>query len=537
MANLSFQFSVTSIAKLISLNSLAILMSLAGSLLVLITTAPHGIGLSPDSVAYISVARNLSAGNGLTLYNAAPLIGYPPVYPVVLSLVELTLGLDPVEGARFVNALIFGLIIYLSGIFFRRHLVSPAFVLVGLASVTLSPVLFERSSFALSEPLFILWTLIFLLLLEGYLIKPSFKRLLLLGTFAGLASLTRHIGLSCAVTGAAAFLFLLKSPLRSKLFHFIVFGTISTLPLCAWAGRNFLLSGALLGHGSPSSSSFANGLSRALIHCLNWFFPVDFLAQRLDSVYELLLLAAASGYLIGVLWSPGKFVNEAKTAFGRIGPSMLFVGIYITMLVAISSIISVEEISDRFLSPVFVPVVLTILLLLKQYSVSAQRSFSLQKFGFAGSMSMTNLIVAILVAWLVLPTIRVAMIGRNLMHSGFDYSHVNWRASDTLKFMRECMLPNSDNLLVYSNSPDVIYIHTGASVSFSPRAKGYNSSEPRTPIASLAGSWPGSQTALLVWFDNTNRPYLYEVDELNEIADIAVLTKLADGAIYRVSAR
>ena len=120
---------------------------------------------------------------GLILYNSAPLSGYPPIYPVALSLIELTFGLDPVEGARFVNALLFGLIIYLSGIFIRRHLVSPSFVLIRLASVNTVPCPFRTSfiqRFRNRSSYF--WTLIFLLLLECCLNKRSVKLLLLLGT-------------------------------------------------------------------------------------------------------------------------------------------------------------------------------------------------------------------------------------------------------------------------------------------------------------------------------------------------------------------
>lgn len=535
MANLSFQFLKTALTKPRDQNPLAIIFALTGVLLVLLSTAPHGIGLSPDSVAYVSAARSLSAGTGLTLYNSSPLIGFPPLYPIALSLVELTLGLDPVDGARLANALIFGLIICISGIFFHRHLVSPSLVLVGLASVTFSPVIFERVLFALSEPLFILWVLLFLLLLENYLYKRSVKHLFLLGTLAGLASLTRYIGLSCAVTGAAAILILQDSSLRSKLYHLILFGAVSTLPLCAWAGRNYLLSGALLGHGSPSDSSFANSLARAAVYGLNWFFPVDFLADRLESVFTLILIAMVSGYIIGVLWSPQKVVNEVTTAFRRLGPSMLFMGTYTVMLVTISSLISVENIGDRFMSPVYVPTVLTILTLLKQYSGAKDGIIPNRFFCLAGRLTKANLVFALLVAWLVIPSYRVAMTSRQHMLTGLDYTHVKWRESDTLNFFRESLLPLADNLLIYSNHPDVIYIYTGASVSFSPRAQGYNSNEPRRPVASIASSWPSSSSAFLVWFDDSNRPYLYEVDELNTIADIDVVARLADGTIYQAS--
>lgn len=537
MADLSPQFAKTGIAKLLNLNTLGILFSLAGFLLVVISTSPHGIGLTPDSVAYVSAARSLSAGNGLTLFDSSPLTLFPPVYPVALSLAEFVSRLDPVEGARYANALFFGLIIYLSGIFFRRHLGSPAFVTVGLASVTLSPVLFERASFALAEPLFILWSLLFMLVLENYLERRSVKLLLLLGFLAALASLTRYIGVSFAATGIAAILFLLKSPLRSKLTHFILFGTVSVLPLCAWVGRNYILSGMLTGSRDSSSTSIAHSLGRAMVYFSSWFFPVEFLADRLESVFTLLLIAAVSGYLIGVLWSPRSIVNGAKTAFGQVGPLMLFVGVYTTVLVAITFLIYIDDISDRFLSPVFVPTVLIILFLLKQYTHGKEGFFSYRLFGFAGSLSKSNLIKSLLVAWLMFPSYQVALISSQLMNTGLDYSHVDWRESDTLNFVREHLLPLADDTLVYSNHPDVIYIYTGASVSFAPRAQGDNLSKLRRPVTSITGSWPGSPSALLVWFDNTHRHYLFKVDELNQIADIAVVARLADGAVYHVSTK
>ena len=197
---------------------------------------------------------------------------------------------------------------------------------------------------------------------------------------------------------------------------------------------------------------------------------------------------------------------------------MLFAGIYTTMLVAMTLMTAVEGIGDRYMSPVFVPTVLSILTLLRLYTRGPESFVSFRLVGFAGSLGKSNLVMAILVAWLILPSYRVATLGSQLMQTGLDYSHVDWRESDTLNFVRERLLPLSDGIPVYSNHPDVIYIYTGASVSFVPRAQGDTPGEPRRPVASIDGSWPGSPSALLVWFDNTHRHYLYEVDELNRIA-------------------
>ena len=52
-----------------------------------------GIGISPDSVAYIMASRQLSQGQGLTLIGAhggqVPLTHFPPLYPLVLSFLSL----------------------------------------------------------------------------------------------------------------------------------------------------------------------------------------------------------------------------------------------------------------------------------------------------------------------------------------------------------------------------------------------------------------------------------------------------------------
>ena len=100
---------------------LSVLLALSTTTSVLVVTAPNGIALIPDSVGYVAAARSLSAGNGLTLYDSSPLTIWAPLYPAVLALLKLISGLDPVEGARYINAGSFGLVVYFSGLLFQRR--------------------------------------------------------------------------------------------------------------------------------------------------------------------------------------------------------------------------------------------------------------------------------------------------------------------------------------------------------------------------------------------------------------------------------
>ena len=530
-----FRIASIAIGRPPGVRILSVLLALSTTFLVLITTAPNGIALTPDSVGYVSAARSLSNGKGLTLYDSSPLTMQAPLYPALLALLELFSGFDPLEGARFINAGLFGLIVFFSGLLFRRRLARSSFVVVGMAAVSLSPVLFGVSTYALTEPLFILWTLVFLLLLDNYLNARSPALLILLAIVTGLACLTRYFGISLAVTGAAAILALQRTPFRSRLSHLMLFGAISVAPLGAWAARNFHLANTLLGDRDPSGYPLHHNLYFSLIRCLSWFLPLDYLADNLKSTKAHFALGAIAGYIVGLVWSPGNVWTDLRPAIRRIGPELLFAGTYSIVLVVVSTLTAHEGINDRYMSPVYVPAVLIFLYLLEKRLAGSASNFTVRIFGFTGSLAMRKLAYAILSAWLAILSFRTALTATQLMKTGLGYNHIDWQTSETVSYLRTHILPSRDDTPIFSNDPEAGYILSGASVSSSPEAKGYKSSEPKMLVASIAGTWPDSQTAFLVWFDNTERAHLFEVHELAQVAVLTVVEVLKDGTVYKVS--
>ena len=69
-----------------------------------------GIGLYADSIVYIGVARNILDGKGVIFFNdvgeITPVTQYPPFYSVTIALAGLV-GLDPLEGARWISILFY----------------------------------------------------------------------------------------------------------------------------------------------------------------------------------------------------------------------------------------------------------------------------------------------------------------------------------------------------------------------------------------------------------------------------------------------
>src|SRR5262245_27880051 len=136
------------------------LFAMTGTLLVLQAT-PEGLGLSDDSIAYIAGARSVLAGNGYReawLASNGPVTHFPPGFSSALTFLGL-FGLDPLRGARFLNALLFGLNAGLLGILAWRMTPSITAGLVLAGIFLMSGEMLQIHAVAMSEPLFILLAL------------------------------------------------------------------------------------------------------------------------------------------------------------------------------------------------------------------------------------------------------------------------------------------------------------------------------------------------------------------------------------------
>ena len=179
-------------ARLVSVVVLGLLAA-AGFLLVLRAT-PEGVALTDDSIGYIAGARSMVAGHGYReawLASNGPVTHFPPAYSSVLAFIGM-FGLDPLRGARFLGAVLFGLSAIVLGILGWRMTRSLPAGLLLAALFVLNDSLLRVHASALSEPLFI-----FLSMLAFWMLDLYFERdmhwlwLLAAGIFVGLAYLTR----------------------------------------------------------------------------------------------------------------------------------------------------------------------------------------------------------------------------------------------------------------------------------------------------------------------------------------------------------
>lgn len=498
------------------------LVALAASLLTLFATQRYGAGLSPDSVGYIGIARNLVSGNGLREYSGKPLIIWPPLYPIVLASYSWIFGIDPILSSRTLNALLFGLITYASGIVFCRYLSrSRSLVLLGAFSVVIST-LFRVSVMAWSEPLFVLFTVIFLSQARPYLANRNVASLILLSLAAALAALTRYAGGTLILSGVGLVLLSQARDLKTKIWHLAVFAAISAAPLAAWLARNYVLSGTLTGPRAPSSYSLSQNLKFAFDTLISWYIPAWINEHR--SI--LLLIGLASGYVVGIRYE-GRWKAIASPLF-QTAPAGLFVAIYVAFLIFSATSVAFDQINDRLLSPVYIPLTVVFLTILESL------------FPSHGDQSIYHIDSVILIMvvsiWSLFPCRAVISDALNRAENGAGgYNSKIWRESELLQYIKEHRLPEEST--VYSNAPDALYILADLESQMTPSRTAYNSSQPARDVRTLEGSWPEEERAYIVWFDHKIRPYLFTMDELATIANIRTIAQFGDGAIFVVSRR
>ncbi|HEX2696528.1 MAG TPA: phospholipid carrier-dependent glycosyltransferase, partial [Anaerolineales bacterium] len=258
------------LASIVILGLLAILATFF-----ILWVTPEGLGLSDDSIGYIAGARSMLAGNGYReawLASNGPVTHFPPGFSSVLAWVGL-FGLDPLRGARFVNALLFGLNTTLLGILGWRMTKSLPAGLILAALFVLNDSLLRAHAVAMSEPLFI-----FLSLLAFWMFDLYFERdnhwlwLVACSVSVGAAYLTRYAGLALVATFVVA-LIVLHDTWRKRLVSVGIF-LASVLPwMIGWAIRNQIVGGSVTNRDLIWHPITAENFDTALYNASTFLMP------------------------------------------------------------------------------------------------------------------------------------------------------------------------------------------------------------------------------------------------------------------------
>lgn len=346
--------------------TLSLILSCLGIVLILHYTRLFP-GVSGDSVHYAMGAESILTGKGYARLSGGgevrPITGFPPFYSLVLAVVGLS-KVDLFEGARILNAILFGISIFLTSLLIFRFTKSLWASLIGSAFILTSLSLVEIHGMVMTEPLFIFLTLLAIFSLVKYLDTQKIHLLVLSGVMVSLSVLTRYVGLSLLGAGGLSILLLSRTHWRRRLLDCVIFGGLTILPLYVWLRRNATIDGTAVNRELIYHPMQATLVRVFLAEVLSWFAPrILGLPRSLRNVLVVILtLPWLTLYYFQEIGDYFKKKGDSRKDFWTLPWVLTFyVGVYIAILIINSTLLDAGttlSAPPRYLAPVFVAVVM-----------------------------------------------------------------------------------------------------------------------------------------------------------------------------------
>jgi hypothetical protein len=491
----------------VPVSAFSVVLAILGALMILMGTSRYGIGLSADSVSYIHCARTLAAGHGFqSLDESTPFTLFPPLYPLVLSLPGL-FGVNPLAGARWINALLYALLILASHRLFQIHLKEAGMVVLATISALFCMHLVSVGLMAWSETLFALIVVLLCIQLERLVLAPSRGALGWAILWAALAALCRYAGLALIGSGTLVILMLQQSPARQRLKQALIFSAAAGMPVLIWMLRNFWIGGGFTGRRTAACVSLAETLAAELLVFSRWAAPA-FVPYR----WRLIILAVAAG---GLTWATVRlWLNRRSAACEvcRMAVLPTVLGFYIVFITFAAITTKLDPELDRFFSVVFIPAVCYAFSLCAQWKQSNP-----------GAKPGRWIVSGACLLWSACSlSTAFAYMHFALWEGAGGFSTYRWHSSPMLTYLKEKPLEG----VIYTNGNDVLYILNNQKAKRSPKHQ------------ATASHWePPMESAPpihLVWFNQILRPYLATPDELGAHCALIPDRRFADGTIYTV---
>lgn len=532
-------------------------LSIFFMLLLLLRGVTYGAGVTPDSVAYISTARNLLAGNGFTLWNGQIYLDYPPMFPILLAFIGI-FGPDPADTAGYVNAFLFGLTIFLSSRWLQQYILPPhdptwrairTWLLIWtVAALGLSLPLTIVASRVLSEPLFILLTTSSLFTFDKFLHTGKRSSLTLSAIFTALACLTRYIGIAIPATMLLLLLCKRDATPLTKAKDAALYAFISGIPISVWLLRNFLVTGTFTGHHRyPPAYSLPLNLHATFVTLADWVLPRPWLMAMAKQLAWLFSVEVTRKSLV-VLMIPtllvlgmGAWYCLSPVQRHHVRPICIlatFTSVYVVVLAIGLSVQGVEPANNKYLAPVYIPLLFVAVLVLDEFFRYDMKRQILGTITFTWPQNIRSgvagTLTVVLMLWLSFwlwdqKDINVWNI-RDMIMEGYGYTSRKWADSEIIQYINEnpcsrCTVRSNDTTALYFLSEQSIRSHN------LPRELTVTNGPTQFRLIQEEGV-----EVYIVWFhENRNsHRYPYGRSEIEAWLDLEVLEDLSDAVMYRV---
>lgn len=485
----------------------------------LFAIAPYGAGVARDSVEYLATGMHVAQGRGFVTFDDTPFRFWPPLYPLLLA--GLTVfPLDPFLTGGWVNALLLGVSVYLSGLLFMEIFPRRRWLgILGAGLLGISRPLFLLSIHLLSDLLFMVLVLAFLWVVPS---MNKMRGVLLAGVLAGLAWLDRYIGALLLPLGAGWVVFFSGVSWRKRLERMGFFLLVSALPMSFWMVRNLRLFGHPFGAPPPARRTLIENFEAGLTEIRLWIFPEGFLSVWGWLGCFLLLFGALT---LLVRWRRRELAGRAGILAGWLA---LWGAGYFAFLLISSVQADITRLDARLMAPIYPAFLLLILAGLD---------------GLAGVLKRwrhVSLLVPLMVGLLWgIPSVsqwgNILQQTRTYGAPLFNYLNApEFRQSGVTAYLQSAGVPEGQPL--YSNYPAAVFLYTRHTCSGSPWSR-HPHYAIEYPLEQYLPDFPVGETGVLIWYEAGVHTHYYAPEDLARLYVLDALYKGEDGGVYLIRRR
>lgn len=482
-------------------------ISLIGLSLVLFYTRHGGIGISPDSIAYLSVARNIISSGTPVDYMFRPLVDFPVFYPFFLTAAGWVTRMDPLAIAPWLNGLLLsGIIILMGHLIDSFDGVTRLYKWIVLLLIAFSPSLLEIYSMLWSETVFIFLIILFITVYNQYLEKRTIASLLICGLVASIACITRYAGVTIIGTGLMLLLSDRSLKWPRKLLHSCCFSLSSIVLLVINLLRNAFIMGSPTGPRVSGILTLGDNIIYTGWVICKWLPVPGNQSELVSGIVISLFIVICLLYLRRNLF--GTLNVSSDNCFAA------FFIVYAVFIIGISTLSHFEQLNNRLISPLYIPMVI---------SLTSWIPGAIKRLRHGYFRPATGFVFLLSIGFGYYQYQQVGKMYDDVKDSGIPgYTEDSWKNSETARFLREHSGYFNKDYDIYSNAHEAAYFNGGIRTESLPHRRDTRDTR---DFFSEDGFY-------LIWFDNFSDNELIKFKTILQNADVVRQYDFKDGDIF-----
>ncbi len=495
----------------------ALVGGLLGFIVILLFTHHSGIGLSRDSIAYLSAANSFIDGPGFIEYDHVPLTLFPVGYPMFLGIIKFITHCSLIIAGAYLNAVLFATIVYLLGCIIKEQVYPNKIIAITLIAVLAFAVPLHEAFYMLwSESLFILLEVLFIITLSQYFTKQLTYGYYLAVLIASYAAITRFAGITFIVVPGIFLIFNTTIPFKKRVQNIITGLFVGMTPLAINLIRNYYSTTEVAGNRQPGVFTLYQNISYSGKVFCEWFYNTTTNSSTTFTVGLTILLLLVS-YSIFIMIRIFKY--QSNISYYKI--ATIYGAVYYLFMLITATISRYETLNNRLMSPLFIPLLL-LLIHIGERLINSTLFASLQR-------TKAIFITIIFVVLLSKEVIASYDFYIDTQEGGIGgYTEDSWRTSETIQYVKEHInmfskLSDHD-IPVYSNSAHALYLYTDTYFTLLPEKTHLNKIESMYKLPAF----------YIVWFTEEGNEDILSIEAIQKNRKLKIIQQFKDGTIYLI---